>query len=201
MLDAHRKEIMPQITSVIETQKKIELNNNSGDSLIGYADLLGTWKDIEGPIVIDYKTSSMRYADDSVTTSPQLSIYAHALGYKKAGYVVFSKHIKKNKTKECSICKFDGTSSKARSCNNEINGVRCGEAWNETIRPSVDIQVLINEIPERTDEIVLDNVQMINKAIKSGVFVRNFNSCKTGYGICPYYNLCYKNKSDGLEKG
>lgn len=200
MLEAHRKHILPKITKVVKTQVKVELNNGTGDSLVGYADMIAHWLDDAEPTVFDYKTSSIEYDQDSVLTSPQLTIYAHALGIRKAGYIVFRKGIIKNKVKTCATCNFDGTGSRAKTCTNEASGKRCSGAWNETIRPEVDIQVIIDVIPERTEDIVMDNIEMVNKAIQVGSFVRNFNSCHNGFGPCPYLSMCFKNNMGDLEK-
>lgn len=198
MLEAHRTQIMPKIKAVKATQAKIELSAGE-DSLIGYADAVLTWETDED-IIFDYKTSSRDYEEDSVLTSPQLTIYAHSLGIKKAGYIVFNKQISKNRTKVCATCKFDGTGSRAKTCTNEANGSRCGGEWTETIRPEARVQIIIDTIPERTEDIVVDNIDMINKAINAGIFVRNFNACKGTFGLCPYYKVCYNNDCSGLEK-
>lgn len=198
MLKAHRERVLPNITKVVGTQVKVELDNGH-DSLVGYADLVAHWMGDDQPTVFDYKTSSIEYEADSVLTSPQLTIYSHALGVKKAGYIVFRKGILKNKIKTCSVCGADGTGSRAKSCTSESSGKRCGGPWSETIKPEVDIQIITDLIPEQTENIVLENVDVVNKAIHSGVFTRNFSACKQGYGDCPYIKLCFKNSMDDLE--
>lgn len=199
MLKAHRERVLPNITKVVGTQVKVELDNGH-DSLIGYADLVAHWMGEDQPTVFDYKTSSIEYEADSVLTSPQLTIYSHALGVKKAGYIVFRKGILKNKVKTCSQCGMDGTGSRAKSCTNEGSGKRCGGSWDEIIKPEVDIQIITDLIPEQTENIVMENVDAVNKAIHSGVFTRNFSACKQGYGDCPYIKLCFKNSTEDLEQ-
>jgi hypothetical protein len=199
MLDAHRKEVLPKITKVVGTQTKIDLVNSDGDSLIGYVDLIGHWMGEDEPTVIDYKTSASEYEADSVLTSPQLSIYCHALGLKKAGYIVFRKGILKNKVKICSVCGLIGTGSRAKTCTNDATGERCGGAWDETIKPECDIQIIMDKIPERTEQIVLENIDSSNRGIKAGIFSRNFNSCGN-FGGCPYKGKCFKDSDEGLEQ-
>lgn len=199
MLDAHRKEVLPKITKVIGTQVKVELGNGN-DTLLGFADLVCEYLGDSKPIIFDYKTSSIEYAEDSARTSPQLTIYSHALGIRRVGYIVFRKGILKNKVKKCSACGFDGTGSRAKTCTSDVSGGRCGGDWIETISPSVNIQIITDDVPEQTENVVIENVDMINKAISAGIFFRNFDSCEKPYGSCPYKPLCFKNKMDGLEK-
>jgi hypothetical protein len=203
MLQAYRTKVLPSIKKVLDVQIEISLSNGE-DSVTGFVDLVA---DIEGhgTVILDNKTSSIEYAEDSVITSPQLSLYMHALHgqYKtrKAGYIVLRKQIKKNRVKICSKCGHDGSSTRHATCANTIEGKRCGGQWDETTSPDVDVQIIIDEIPERTEDIVLDNYDSVTHAIKAGVFPRNLQSCKNVYGgPCPYFNLCYKNLNTGLEK-
>jgi hypothetical protein len=199
MLDAHRKEVLPKITKVVGTQVRVDLVNSEGDALLGYADLIAHWMDEDQPTVIDYKTSASEYAEDSVLTSPQLAIYSHALNIPKASFIVFRKGILKNKVKICSKCGFDGSGSRAKTCTNDNAGKRCGAEWTETIKPQVDIQIIRDTIPKRTEQIVMENIDQANKGIKAGVFIRNFAACDN-FGGCPYRNKCFKNSDDGLEQ-
>jgi uncharacterized protein YciW len=199
MLDAARKQVLPHLTKVISTQAKIELAN--GDStLLGYADLVAHWDDDLEPTVFDVKTSSIAYEEDSVKTSSQLCIYGHALGIKKAGYLVFRKGILKNKVKKCSKCKYDGSSARHKTCPNEIGSVRCNGEWVETFDPQVEVQIIRDNIPAQLENIVLDNIDMIDKAITAKVFVRNFESCIRPWGKCSFYNACYSNDFSDLDK-
>jgi glutathionyl-hydroquinone reductase len=59
---------------------------------------------------------------------------------------------------------------------------------------------VIDLIPEKTEQIVLENFDYINASIKNGVYHRNFSSCVKPYGKCTFYNLCYKDSMDGLVK-
>lgn len=198
MLETNRKEILPRIKKVLGTQVKIELGNDGGDTLLGYVDAYLQWDD-GTDVVFDYKTSASEYDEGAVLVSPQLTIYTHALGVKRAGYLVFIKAIKKNKEKVCSKCSFIGTGSRAKTCTNEATGKRCSGEWTETVRPEARVQILVDDIPARTEEIVLDNIESINKAIKAEIYPRNLNACTGGFR-CPYINLCYKNDDSDLEK-
>lgn len=199
MLDEHRRSVLPRIKKVIATQQPIKLDNGEGDVLIGYADLHCIWEDGR-EVILDYKTSSIEYEEDSVVTSPQLSIYSYGTGVKTTGFIVFRKGIIKNKKKLCSLCGYDGSGKAHKTCNNEHEGKRCGGEWNITLDPKVETQVILDDIPPRTEEIVLNNLEQINRAIKAEVFVRNLNACKSGYGPCPYIGLCFRNSDKGLVK-
>lgn len=203
MLQAYRDKVLPLLEEVLEVQVPISLSNGE-DTVTGFVDVVARVKG-EGIVILDNKTSSIEYADDSVITSPQLSLYMHALYPKyetrKAGYIVLRKQVRKNKVKICSKCGHDGSATRHTTCANTINEKRCGGQFNESISPEIDIQVIINNIPDRTEDIVLENYDTITHAIKSQVFPRNLHSCTNMYGgPCPYFNLCYKNLKTGLEE-
>lgn len=204
MIQAVRTKVLPQITEVLGTQVYVTLENEAGDKIVGYVDLVCRWKGYDRPIVIDFKTSSRDYAKDSVLTSPQLTLYVHSLFEKfqtrLAGFVVLSKHVKKNRTKICSVCKNDGTGKRHKTCDATIEALRCNGAWNETLNPEVLIDVIISEIPEQTENIVLENLDQVNEQIKRGIFTRNFGSCVKPWGKCVYFSKCYLNSDEGLIK-
>lgn len=202
MLDAYKQKILPQIEEVLAVQEWVKLVNQDGDEVTGVVDLVARVKD-HGVVILDNKTSAMDYEEDSVLTSPQLSLYVHALSDKyktrKAGYIVLKKNLQKNRIKICSKCGYNGGASRAKTCDNIVDEKRCHGSWNETISPEVNIQFIVDEIPTKTEQLVLENYDDINRSIKAGVFHRNLNSCANQYGgPCVYLNLCYKDKTDGL---
>lgn len=202
MIAAYQEKVMPKINKVLAVQEWIKLDNQDGDAITGVVDLVAEVKG-HGVVILDNKTSAMAYEDDSVVTSPQLSLYVHALSEKyntrKAGYLVLRKQVKKNRVKICNSCGHNGTGSRAKTCDATIEGKRCGGEWNETIAPEIDIQIIIDEIPEKLEELVINNYDDVNNAIKNEVFTKNFNSCNNTFGgKCPYYGLCYKGSMHGL---
>lgn len=204
MLEAYKKKVLPKIKKVLSVQKKVVLGNADGDEIIGYVDLVAEVED-HGVVILDNKTSAMDYEEDSVIISPQLSLYTHILeeeyNTRKAGYIVMKKAIAKNKTKVCRSCGYDGSEGRHATCSNTIDGKRCGGEYEIKIKPEVFIQFIVDEIPEQTEEIVLENYDVINDGIKKGIFHRNFNSCQNWYGgYCPYMNLCYRGDAKGLVK-
>jgi hypothetical protein len=203
MIDAYRRKIVPRITKIHAVQHKINLTNEAGDTVVGYVDLIC---DIDGKtVVIDNKTSAQDYSEEDLLTSAQLSLYTHAIGEqyntRYAGYIVMKKNIMKNRSKVCQSCGHDGSDSKAKTCDNIVNSKRCFGTWTETIKPDAHIQVLIDEIPIKTEELIMNNIDEVNRAISAGHFTKNLSSCLNTYGSpCPYFSLCYKGKKDGLVK-
>lgn len=200
LLRQYIKQILPQITKVLAVQKQITLHNADGDEITGFVDAVVEWVDGR-VVVIDNKTAAREYDWDAVLKSTQLALYVHALydefKTRTAGYIVMRKGILKNKTKQCSKCNHDGTGSRAKTCDNELDGKRCGGAWNETIAPEAEINILINDIPERLEEIVLENLADTTYLIKQGIFPRSLNACHSPFP-CPYVGLCFQNTMDGL---
>ena len=87
------------VEEVLGTQVPINLENEKGDSIVGFADFVVKWKGYDKPIVFDLKTSSIDYAENAVKVSPQLALYVHDLKDKfhtrTAGFLVLKKRIKK----------------------------------------------------------------------------------------------------------
>lgn len=203
MIKALRKHVLPKITKVHDTQVFTKLENGVGDSIIGYADIVCDFEGYDKPVVFDVKTATRDYDSAAVLTSPQLSLYVHSLSDKYsntrlAGYIVLSKIIRKNKDKKCKSCGHVNEGTNHKTCNAAVGNDRCGGQWDVTMNPEAKVNILINEIPERTEDIVLENYEHVNTAIKRGEYHRNFNSCKKAYGLCTYWNLCYKGSEDGL---
>lgn len=214
MIEAFRSKVMPKLKKVHSTQEYIKLENDDGDSVIGYIDLVADVDGYDTPVVLDLKTSAMEYEEDAVLTSPQLSLYVHAVSDKystrKAGFIVLNKHIIKNKTKTCKKCGHF-SEGRAKTCDRESieqveskkglvdKAVRCNGEWDEKINPEVYVQFIVDEIPRQTEDLVLQNIDDINTSIKTGHFTRNLSICNNVYGgPCEYINLCYRGKMDGL---
>lgn len=206
MLDAYVKKILPNIKNVLSVQKYVKIPNSQGDIVRGYIDAVVEWKD--GSIVLlDNKTSSIEYEADSVLKSPQLTLYKMILDrdpewntpIDKCGYAVLRKGIKKDITKKCKSCKYVAEKgSRHKTCNNEIDKKRCGGEWDRSVKLDVDVQIIIDKIPDIVQNMVVENMTMINSSIKTGIFPRNFNACKKPWGLCEYYNKCWHNKEDDL---
>ena len=206
MLDAVKTEIMPNVEEVLGVQEFVKLENQDGDSVIGYVDFVCRWKGYNKPVVFDFKTSSIEYNKDSVVISPQLSLYVNALHEKYdtryAGYLVLNKNVRKNKTKVCKVCSFKNEGTNHKTCNNMVDGQRCNSEWDIKIDPKIWVQIIVDEINEVVENNVIDNMDWINKSIKSGLFHRNMSSCikYNGKVKCAFYDKCYKGTDEGLQK-
>lgn len=203
MIECFKKNILPNIEKVLGLQMQIDLNNDSGDTVIGFADAVVKYKGYDKPIVFDLKTATREYEANAVLTSPQLTLYLHDLSAKfedtrLAGFWVLHKTIRKNRKKVCSACLKDGTGQRHKTCDAEHDGKRCNAAWVETIEPEATCQILINEIPEYTENLVLENYDMINQSINAGHFYKNLGNCVKPYGKCQFYNLCHTGKDNSL---
>lgn len=100
IIDAYKEQILPRIKEVKFVQKDIKLENDDGDSFIGFVDFCAVWDDGR-TIIFDNKTSSIKYADDSASTSEQLATYFEAtkdeLKVDAVGFIVIPKKIRKQK--------------------------------------------------------------------------------------------------------
>lgn len=200
MLNAYVKEIVPEIEEVRDIQLPISLDGGE-DSLIGYVDAIVKFKGDSHYSVMDNKTSASPYEQEDVMHSQQLALYCYATGLEYAAFAVMLKNINLNRKKTCSSCGFDGSGSRHKTCNNEIEGKRCNKEWIEELAPEGKTQLFKDEIPERIQLMYIDNVGDINTTIKAGIFAQNFSACHNQYGQrCSYYEKCWKNKEDNLEK-
>lgn len=211
MLEGYHKEILPKIKQVITSQKKIEITNTEGDSIIGYIDLIVEWEDGKR-YVLDNKTSTMEYDQDSAMRSQQLILYYHATKdeYKidGVGFIVLSKQLLKNKKKICSKCGHDGSAGRHKTCPNTIQdenihgkySYRCEGEWTETIDPQAKIDVILNQVSEQAETLILETFDLANRAIKQGIFPPNPSAC-AAYGndnLCQFYKKCWSGKDDDL---
>lgn len=200
MIQAYRTNILPLLTKVVASQERINLYNEDGDIVRGVVDLVAEVEG-HGVVILDNKTSAMRYENDSVAESDQLALYVHTLEEKyktnKAGFIVLQKQIKKNRVKICKTCGHSG--DRAKTCDAVVEGKRCHGEWDETITPEVKTQFIIDTISKQRQEEVINNMDLVNEMIKSGEFEKNFSSCDNQYGApCVYYNLCHNNSMKDL---
>ena len=221
MLEEAKRIIDENMIELLGTQVKVELENEEGDSSIGYADLVVRWKGYDKPIVMDFKTSSPDYKADSVRTSPQLSGYVLGLSEQfentdLGGYIVLNKNILKNRIKICKSCGYNGSGKSHRKCDKMTepfyisqNGFadikmppqRCNGEWEETFTRSVKSQIIIDKTTPEFTQQTLDNYDFVCKSIKEEEFPQNFNSCvRFGIMKCDFFELCANGKMDDLEK-
>ena len=95
MIAAYERDILPEINEVFDIQKEIELLNSSGDKLRGKIDFIASFKDDPSiRYMVDNKTSSEPYKEDSVASSVQLAIYCEAEACDRGAYAVMEKKIR-----------------------------------------------------------------------------------------------------------
>lgn len=205
MLSSAINWIDENVVETLGTQVKVDLENEEGDGVLGFADLVARVKGHDKPIVLDFKTSARAYEENAVVTSPQLALYVFSLKHKyqdtnTAGFVVFQKNIRKNKEKTCSVCGHDGSGGRHKKCDNLVKGARCNGEWIEKINPEAVVQVLIDDVDEFFQQQVVENYNQINRGIKAEVYPRNWKSCiqYNGTVICPYYSYCHQNKINDI---
>jgi len=95
LLAKYEEEIIPQIEKVYSIQEKVELTDDE-DLLVGYIDFVGSFVDEPGvKYIVDNKTSARPYKADSVSTSPQLSVYCEYKGIYNGAFIVVEKKLRK----------------------------------------------------------------------------------------------------------
>lgn len=190
MFEAYRQRILPLFEGVHSIQRKVGS---------GFLDIEATLKGI-GKTVLDHKTSVIPYDNDAVEVSPQLALYASQSECTHAGFVVFDKRIQKNRVKTCTVCNHEST-GRARTCDNEINGKRCGGEWSEVIHPVAKVDLIVSPINKETLTLTVDAINETQKAVEAGCFPRNLNTCKDIFRKpCPYINYCWKGDETGLKR-
>jgi hypothetical protein len=151
LIEEYAAQVLPRIQEVYEVQKEISLTNELGDTFTGIIDLIAK---IDDKIwICDNKSSSIKYAQDSVATSEQLASYYEAMKdeYALAGacYIVIPKKLRKVKEprvqiefifgsiSENLIAKtfqdyervLDGVKTAQFPCTRESRDGCCGKPW------------------------------------------------------------------------
>lgn len=106
IIDSYIEQVLPKIKTVHQVQYNINLTNPAGDTFLGVIDLIATLTDGK-TYILDNKTSSKRYKQDSVSESEQLATYFDSMkdsyNLSGAGYIVIPKTIRKKKEPKCEI--------------------------------------------------------------------------------------------------
>lgn len=136
ILEAYYEQIVPRIKEVLAVQEEIALTNELGDTFTGIIDLIVVWEDGRR-LLMDNKTSSIKYAKDAVEVSGQLATYYEAVKDKYkldgVGFIVIPKQIRKKKQPLIPIEVMIGsTSEEAINVQFEkyeyvLNGIKNGE--------------------------------------------------------------------------
>jgi len=96
LIQGYYDQVLPLIERVYSLQEEVNLKNDEGDEIIGFIDFICSFKDEPGvQYVVDNKTASKNYKEDSVRTSEQLATYCDYKLIDKAAYIVLNKTLRK----------------------------------------------------------------------------------------------------------
>jgi hypothetical protein len=223
LIKGYAKSLLPRIKTVVEVQKSFELSDEEKNVLNGVIDFVCVLDD-DTLVVADNKTSSITYEQDSVKSSVQLSLYVRALNIlnddpehewkvgkiEHAAYFVMSKKLVKHITKTCKSCGHVSTGSH-KTCDNMIETemigpgtgkpVRCNGEWDKTKEYEVNTQLIVDRVSETVQNMIMENAENVKQSIKSGVFIKNLNSCQGKFGPCEYKAYCWSGCEKNLKKG
>ena len=175
MIDAYTEQVLPHLSELISVQKYIKIENDDGDSIIGYMDLIARWKvndevdhcwdhlkKYDGKLIIfDNKTSSIKYKLDSVLTSRQLATYSEAPNLPEhdyEGYIVLPKKFRKKKL------------------------------------PKVPIEIIIDKVDHELVDSMFEEYGNTIQGIKLGQFP--CTGCEKSIWGCPYKKYCESGGQD-----
>jgi thymidylate kinase len=133
MVEAYHDNILPQIHTVFDIQKKVELPDENENMLIGYIDAIVSFIDSpDRKVVLDNKSSSKAYPEDSVANSPQLGTYCEHEGSEWGAYAVVEKGIRKREPRTRTQLIIDKVSEKTidetfEMYDNVLDGIENGE--------------------------------------------------------------------------
>ena len=205
MISTYEKDILPKIGKIINVQKQIELPNDKGDSIIGVIDLIA---ELNGEVhIIDNKSASKMYKEDSVVLSPQLMLYGEHEEINKGAFIVLDKIIKKTVEKTCKLCGHF-TTKKVKLCDFDADGERCNGELEEEIKHSVNWKIIKDNFLEEKKEEMFNDIENVLDGIKKEDYNENWNSCQTSNGTpklmfgkkCIYHDYCRNGSMKNLIK-
>jgi hypothetical protein len=174
LIDEYFASVVPRIKKVYAIEKQVDMTTDDGEhTFIGFIDLICDWEMDDGSIekvLFDNKTASKPYPKNAVLTKQQLALYEYTENIKLAGYLVAIKDIK------CPKRGPDAGKLKAR------------------------IQILIDHIPEETQEKYIDILDETMHNVVDGNFEKNTDSCYAFGRPCEFYGICHHNKFDRVIK-
>ncbi len=205
LLEAFNTQFIPKVKKVLSTQQRATIADpNTGDSIIGYVDMILEIEGYSKPIIFDLKTAGQPYKQEDIDLTQQLTLYSAMKGQEYntdlVGYVVLCKNIPKKYVSTCKNCGNVKT-GKHKTCESLVAGKRCGGVWDETVTPAPEVQVLVQKkSPAQVNDLLLD-IGNIVSAMKNKIVYKNVSKCTNWYGgLCPFYNACHNNDYSGLRK-
>ena len=206
LLNAFHTQFYPKITKVVSTQQRGTITDQgTGDSIVGYIDMVLEIQGYNKPIIFDLKTAAQPYDQEDIDLTQQLTLYSamkgQDYGTDLVGYVVLCKNIPKEDVSYCSKCSHK-KNGRHKTCDSVLtDGSRCNGTWIDTKVCSPQIQVLVQQkSQEQINDLLIDSGNII-LAMKNGINYKDTSKCNNWYGgTCPYKDLCWKGDSSGLRK-
>lgn len=217
LLKSFEEQFLPKVTKVVSTQKRADIKDpTTGDSVVGYIDMIVELEGYDKPIIIDLKTAARPYSQDQLDFSEQLTLYCAMKGTYAldksdyvdtdlVGYVVLSKDIKKKKVSTCKSCSHVKT-GRHKTCDNEIkdaegNTERCNGEWDEVVVLDPEVQVMVAQKSQQQVDSMLQDIAAIIAGMKNGIIYRNTQNCTNWYGgKCPFFDACHHGDYSKLVK-
>jgi len=194
------------VEEVLGAQVAIELEDEEGNQVTGFADFVIKINGYNNPILVDLKTAGRYYERGSVKESEQLALYFLYLkntkypDMERAAFLVLNKMIKKNRTKTCKKC-GNVTTGREKTCAVGTGKNRCHGEFDEVIDPEVNLQYIHDEIPQDFIDATIEKFNTTLGSIKTGEFHKNEAGCDRYYGrACPYKKYCESGCMTGLYK-
>lgn len=201
ILKTYHDIVLPKIKQVLAIQAPVKIENLEGDTIEGKLDLIVQWEDGRN-LLLDNKTTSVKYELDSAEKSEQLNLYYYLEkdNYKldAIGFITIGKKIDWEYRKTCIKCKHVYNTNH-RTCINLINNKRCNSEVSIEKIPSININFIINNVDEKVQTSTIDNFDKVNEGISNNIFEANTKNCFGKFGKCVYYNYCHKDSIEGLE--
>lgn len=206
LLEAFHTDFYPKIKKVVSTQQRGSItDNNTGDSIVGYIDMVLEIDGYSKPIIFDLKTAAQPYKQEDIDLTQQLTLYSAMKGAdyntNLVGYVVLCKNIPKEDVSFCSKCNYK-KNGRHKTCDNILtDGSRCNGSWVDTKICKPEIQVLVQEKSQtQIDDLLLD-IGNIILAMKNNVVYKNTSKCNNWYGSrCAFYDACYSGDTSKLKR-
>lgn len=219
MLKSFEEQFVPLVEDVVAVQKRADIKDPAtGDSVVGYIDMILKIKGYDDPIIFDLKTAARPYSQDQLDFSEQLTLYCAMKGKYAidksdyvdtdlVGYVVLCKDINKDKEAHCKTCGHTRT-GRHRKCDNEVTDpndanktTRCNGEWDEKVVLDPQVQVMVARKTQDQVDMLLQDIAAIIAGMKNGIIYKNTSNCLNWYGgKCAFYDACHNGDYSGLLK-
>ena len=206
LLKAFNTQFYPKITKVVSTQQRGSITDQStGDSIIGFVDMVLELEGYDKPIIFDLKTAAQPYEQEDIDLTQQLTLYSAMKGrdYNTdlVGYVVLCKTIPKDEIAHCDKCNHK-KNGRHKTCDNmDSSGNRCNGNWVGTKVCNPQIQVLVQQKTQAQIDDLLTDMGNVILAMKNDIYYKDVSKCRNWYGsTCIFYSACHKGDFSGLKK-